>query len=198
MISPTRAAFLAGTATALAGCAKNMGGSILPGRSPSATGRVPSATPAEAIPERVLMSPIIGEGRRFDGATAPAGWIKLEGQRLPVSAYPRLAAILGKGGSHDASTFVLQAAMPGWIVAIAGTDPGNVRAVAALHRGADAKLGVSVAGIHVSEAPMRFTPPPPAAPAVEKWFPGTKPTADEIEAAQRTNVDITLPPKAPQ
>jgi hypothetical protein len=34
--------------------------------------------------------------------------------------------------------------------------------------------------------------------AVEKWFPGTKPTADEIEAAQRTHTDVMFPPKVQQ
>jgi len=140
------------------------------------------------------MSPIIGEGRRFDGTTAPPGWIKLEGQHLPVSNYRRLSEILGKGGSRDASTFVLPAVKPGWIVAIAGTDPGNVRAVAALRRGAESKLGVSVAGIEVHEAPLRFAAPAPAAPAVDKWFPGRKPTVDEIDAAQRLRTDMPFRP----
>lgn len=194
MSSTTRAAFLAVSAAALAGCSKNLGGGILPALSPSAKERAPVATPAEAIPQRVLTSPIIGEGRRFDGATAPPGWIKLEGQRLPVSNYSRLASILGKGGSREPSTFVLPAIKVGWIVAIAGTDPGDVRAVAALHRGTESKLGVSVAGIQVSEAPLRFAAPAPAAPAVDKWFPGRKPTADEIDAAQRMRSDMPFRP----
>lgn len=194
MISPTRAAFLAVSAAALADCSKNLGSGILPSLSPSTNQRAPVATPAEAIPQRVLTSPIIGEGRRFDGATAPPGWIKLEGQRLPVSNYSRLASILGNGGSREPSTFVLPAVKLGWIVAIAGTDPGDVRAVAALHRGAESKLGVSVAGIRVSESPFRFAALVPAAPAVDKWFPGRKPTADEIEAAQRMRSDMPFRP----
>jgi hypothetical protein len=198
MTSPTRAAFLAASAAALAGCAKNSGAGILPGLSPSSSGRAPSATPAEPIPQRVLMSPIIGEARRYDGAAAPAGWIKLEGQRLPVSNYRQLVAILGRGGSRDAATFVLPAAKPGWIIAVAGTDPGNLRAVAALHRGATAKLGVSVEGAEVYEAPPRFAPLEPAPPPVEKWFPGRAPTPDEIEAAQRTGTEITFPPPVQQ
>jgi hypothetical protein len=79
----------------------------------------------------------------------------------------------------------------GWIIAFAGTYPSSARAVAALHRGARMKLGVSVEGINVEEAPPRFARPEPA-PAVEKWFPGTKPTADEIEAARRSPHPISL------
>jgi hypothetical protein len=199
MTSPTRAAFLAASAATLAACAKNSGaGSMLPGLSPSASGRAPSATPAEQIPQRVLMSPIIGEARRYDGATAPAGWMKAEGQRLPVSNYRMLVAILGRGGSRDAATFVLPATKLGWIIAVAGTDPGNPRAVAALHRGAGGKLGVSVEGAEVYEAPLRFAPlTPPSAP-VETWFPGRLPTPDEIEAAQRKGTEITFPEPVPQ
>ncbi len=193
MTSPTRAAFLTASAAALAGCAKNSVAGILPGLSPSASGRAPSATTAEPIPQRVLVSPIIGEARRFDGATAPAGWIKAEGQSLSISNYRRLAEILGRGGSRDAATFVLPAVKLGWIVAVAGTDPGNARAVAALHRGAGAKLGVSVDGAQVQEAPPRFAPPAPAPAPVESWFPGRAPTPDEIQAAQRVGTEITFP-----
>ena len=193
-MSSTRAAFLAASAAALAGCAKNSGaGSMLPGLSPSASGRAPSATPAEQIPQRVLTSPIIGEARRYDGAIAPAGWIKAQGQRLPVSNYSRLVAILGRGGSRDAATFVLPATKLAWIIAVAGTDPGDVRAVAALHRGAGSKLGVSVEGATVYPAPLRFAPPAPPLPAVEPWYPGTMPSADQIEAAQRKETEITFP-----
>ena len=189
--SPTRAAFLTASAAALAGCGKSFGSGIVPGLSPAANQRAPSATPASPIPQSVLMSPIIGEARRFDGATAPAGWIKVEGQHLPVSNYRELVTILGKGGSRDAATFILPAPKLGWIIAFAGTYPSSARAVAALHRGARMKLGVSVEGINVEEAPPRFARPEPA-PAVEKWFPGTKPTADEIEAARRSPHPISL------
>ncbi len=198
MTSPTRAAFLAASAAALAACAKNSGAGILPGLSPSASGRAPSATAAEPIPQRVLMSPIIGEARRYDGVIAPAGWIKAEGQRLPVGNYSRLVAILGRGGSRDAATFVLPATKPAWIIAVAGTDPGNLRAVAALHRGAGSKLGVSVEGAEVYEAPPRLAPPAPPLPAVEQWYPGTMPSADQIDAARRTGTEITFPPPVQQ
>ena len=198
MTSTTRAAFLAASAAALAACAKNSGAGILPGLSPSATGRAPSATPAEQIPQRVLMSPIIGEARRYDGATTPTGWIKAQSERLPVGNYCRLIAILGRGGSPNAATFVLPATKLAWIIAVAGTDPGNLRAVAALHRGAGSKLGVSVEGAKVYEAPPRFAPltTPPA--TVEQWYPGTMPSADQIEAAQRKGTEITFPPPVQQ
>jgi hypothetical protein len=198
MSSPTRAAFLAASAAALAGCAKNSGASILPGLSPSASARAPSATAAEPIPQRVLMSPIIGEARRYDGTTAPAGWMRAEGQSLPVGNYRQLVAILGRGGSRDAATFVLPPTKLAWIIAVAGTDPGNLRAVAALHRGTGGKLGVSVEGVEVYEAPPRFAPPAPPAAAVEQWFPGRLPTSDEIEAARRVGTEITFPEQVPQ
>jgi hypothetical protein len=198
MRSPTRAAFLAAGAAALAGCAKNLSSSVLPGLSPSSAARAPSATPAPPIPKNVLASPIIGEARRFDGATVPAGWTKLAGQSLQVSAYRDLESILGMGGSKVAATFVLPAPKLGWIIAIAGTYASSPRVLAALNRGAGTKLGVSVEGIDVSPAPLRLTPLAPAPQAVELWYPGTPPTAEQIEAASRTQTEITFPAQAPR
>ena len=157
----------------------------LPGLAPSAKGRV-SGTPAAPIPQSVLTSPIIGEARRFDGATAPAGWIKAEGQQLAVSDYRQLATILGHGGSRDASTILLPTLDPGWIIAVAGTYPSSASSLVALHRGAGVKLGVSVDGATVRPAPPILAPPAPAMPKVDDWFPGTAPTPDEIEAARRS------------
>ncbi len=198
MTSPTRAAFLAAGAAALAGCAKNRGSGILPGLSPSAKERATSATPALPIPQAVLMSPIVGEARRYDGAVAPAGWIKLEGQRLPVGNYRQLVAILGKGGSHDAATFLLPAAKLGWIVAVAGTYPSSARALESLHRGARMKLDVSVDGAEVYPAPLAMVLPEPAGPKVDPWYPGTAPTPEQIEAARRTAMEAALEPRTEQ
>ncbi|HEX3467179.1 MAG TPA: phage tail protein [Candidatus Elarobacter sp.] len=185
MTTTTRAAFLTAGAAALAGCARATS-SLLPGLKPAGTTRAPASTPAAPIPQNVLTSPIIGEGRRFDGATAPPGWMKATGQRLQVAQYQKLEAILGRGGSTDASAFLLPAIAPGWIIAVSGTDPGNARAVAALHRGANVKLDVSVDGMKVEPAMPRFAPLAPPAPKVDSWYPGSLPTAEQIAAARST------------
>ncbi len=192
----TRAAFLTASAAALAGCARHSGSSLLPGLSPSAIERAPSATPAMPIPGRVLISPIIGEARRFDGATAPPGWMKVHGQQLSMSEHRVLAAMLGKGGTRAPASFTLPAPKTGWIIAVAGTDPANARALAELHRGVGMKLGVSIEGLEVREAPHRFAPPAPAPAKLEPWFPGTAPTPEEIEAAGRANTEVVFPPRA--
>lgn len=186
MTLPTRAAFLAAGAAALTACGKSMTSSLLPGLTPSASSRAPAATAALPIPQNVLNAPIIGEGWRFDGATAPAGWMKAAGQRLAVSQYRTLAAILGPGGSRDAATFLLPALSPAVIIAVNGTDPGNARALAALRRGAEPNHAVSVAGLKVQDALLRFIPLAPAAPKVESWYPGALPTPEQIEEARRT------------
>ena len=182
-----RTAFLtAGAAAALGGCSRRQGASVLPALSPSAATRAAAGTPAAPIPADVLARPIIGEARRFDGATVPPGWLKMEGQTLRVADYQRLFAILGKGGSRDPATFILPAPPQGWILAVAGVYPGAAGAVAALHRGTRVKDGVAVDGAVVRPAPLlplQLRRPP--IETVPEWYPGTPPTAAEIAAQLR-------------
>jgi len=67
------------------------------------------------------------------------------------------------------------------------------RALAALRRGTRVKFGVAVDGAVVREAPVRVTLTRPPVEDVETWYPGTRPTAAEIEEQQRAESAIVLP-----
>ncbi|HTJ25095.1 MAG TPA: phage tail protein, partial [Candidatus Limnocylindria bacterium] len=85
-----------GAAAILAGCGGRTGQSALPRTSAVAQTHPPSGavrlvpTVADAIPQSVLASPIIGEARRFDGASAPANWLLCQGQTLTIANYRAL------------------------------------------------------------------------------------------------------------
>jgi microcystin-dependent protein len=71
-----------------------------------------------------LNSPIIGEARRFEGSTAPAGWVLAQGQALPIADNPKLFSILGhSAGDRGKTTFGLPNPGFGYIVAAAGLFP---------------------------------------------------------------------------
>jgi Phage Tail Collar Domain len=90
---------------------------------------------ADAIPASVLTSPIIGEARRFDGATAPGNWVLIQGQTLNVADYQPLFRVLGSiAGGNGKTTFKLPAVKVGWIVAVAGTFPSSPAALQRLGR----------------------------------------------------------------
>lgn len=101
----------------------------LPGVAPSTKNRSTSAQRlvpevADAIPDNVLASPIIGEARRFDGTVAPTGWVLAQGQVLRMADYPQLAAILKSSTLRDKTgTFALPNPGFGLIVAAAGAFP---------------------------------------------------------------------------
>jgi hypothetical protein len=70
----------------------------------------------------VLNNPIIGEARRFDGATAPALWMLAQGQSLPVAGNKPLFSVLGTiAGGDGKTTFKLPSAGVPMIVAVGGT-----------------------------------------------------------------------------
>jgi len=127
-----RAPFLgAAAATLLAGCGGSHAMRALPGvaasnpNSPSGkfSGTLVPVTP-DPIPENVLRSPIIGEARRFDGSTAPSGWMLAQGQSIPIADNPQLFAILGHAvGDRAKTTFALPHAGFGLIVAAVGLFP---------------------------------------------------------------------------
>lgn len=126
-----RAPFLgAAAAVTFAGCGGHHVMRALPGVAPSSqqqnprySGRlVPEA--ADQIPDSVLASPIIGEARRFDGSTAPAGWMPATGQTLRAEDHPQLFSMLKKiGGGDGIHTFTLPHPKFGLIIAIAGQFP---------------------------------------------------------------------------
>jgi microcystin-dependent protein len=81
-------------------------------------------TVADAIPQSVLASPIIGEARRFDGASAPANWLLCQGQTLTIANYRALFAVLGTSAGGDGkTTFKLPNAK--LIVAAGGSFPSS-------------------------------------------------------------------------
>ena len=129
-----RAPFLgAAAATMLSGCGGSHAMRALPGvassnsNSPSGklSGTLVPVTP-DPIPETVLRSPIIGEARRFDGSTAPSGWIMAQGQAIPIADNPQLFAILGhSAGDRAKTTFALPRPGFGLIVAAVGLFPAS-------------------------------------------------------------------------
>ncbi|HEY0393576.1 MAG TPA: phage tail protein [Candidatus Elarobacter sp.] len=69
---------------------------------------------------------MIGEARRFDGSTAPAGWMFAQNQTLQIVQNPKLFTILRTmAGGDGKTTFKLPTSKLSWIVAVAGTFPSN-------------------------------------------------------------------------
>src|ERR1700737_3432021 len=102
-----RAPFLgAAGAVLLSGCGGHHVMRAIPGVAPSASNLTPQnlrfvPQVAEAIPDSVLAHPIIGEARRFDGKTAPAGWMLAQGQTVQIADNRPLFSILGRiAGGH--------------------------------------------------------------------------------------------------
>ena len=94
---------------------------------------VPAA--AEQIPAEVLAKPVIGEAYRFDGTTAPAGWILAKGQDLSITENSKLFAILGHpAGDHGTATFRMPNPGFGYVIAAAGTFTTGPQMVAAAAR----------------------------------------------------------------
>jgi Phage Tail Collar Domain len=92
---------------------------------------------AEPIPDNVLAKPIIGEARRFDGTTPPAGWVWAKGQSLGSAQYPQLSSILkhvAEPLSSSSGTFTLPNPGFGLIVAAAGTFPTSPQLLKGLGR----------------------------------------------------------------
>ena len=133
-----RAPFLgAAGAVVLSGCGAHHVMRALPGVAPTGP-QAPSTfagrlvhDKGEPIPADVLAHPIIGEARRFDGTTAPSGWMLARGQALNVAENRRLFSVLGQlAGNRDPATFTLPAPAFGMIVAVAGVFPASPTALA--------------------------------------------------------------------
>lgn len=125
-----RAPFLgAGAAVLLAGCGGHHVMRALPGVAPLSVNKSPQnfrmePAVADAIPDNVLAHPLLGEARRFDGATAPPGWALAQGQTLEVAGNRQLFSILGRiAGGDGKNTFMLPKPPFGLIVAMAGSFP---------------------------------------------------------------------------
>ncbi len=128
-----RAPFLgAGAAAFLTGCGGNHLVRALPGvaalkgtsRPDLANARLVPAV-ADAIPDYVLQRPIVGETARFDGASAPLGWLACQGQTLTVAENQHLFKILGAmAGGDGKTTFKLPNARA-LIVAAGGVFPST-------------------------------------------------------------------------
>lgn len=135
-----RAPFLgASAAVLLSGCGGHHVMRALPGVAPASSllnGGRPSTSSlrlvpetADPIPASVLTNPIIGEARRFDGATPPSNsWVVARGQTLKISENPVLYKILGTiEGGDGKTTFKLPNSPIPQIIAVAGqlmTTPG--------------------------------------------------------------------------
>ncbi len=101
--------------------------------SPASVTLVPAA--ADQIPQEVLTKPVIGEAYRFDGPTAPAGWILAKGQDLSIADNPKLFAVLGHpAGDRSTTTFRMPNPGFGYVVAAAGTFMTGPQIVAAAAR----------------------------------------------------------------
>jgi len=138
-----RAPFLgAAAATILAGCGGSHAMRALPGvassNSSSPSGKFSGTlvpVTADPIPDTVMNNPIIGEARRFDGSTVPAGWVLAQGQALPIADNPRLFSILGHSAQdRGTATFALPKPGFGYIVAAAGVFPTSPAVLASGRR----------------------------------------------------------------
>jgi hypothetical protein len=97
---------ISGAAAVLAGCSHH-GGSLIPsvgtaGRSQGQSAPLDASklSPAGALPTQ----PIVGEVRRFDGATAPQSWAFCDGRTILARDNPALFAILGRSTGGDGKT----------------------------------------------------------------------------------------------
>jgi len=180
----TRAWFLtSGGAVVLASCGHAHGSDALPPTTTSSSARgaraitvVPAA--AEPIPSWVLTDPIVGEARRYDGATAPPKWMLAEGQTLSRAEYPQLASVLANNGGHSAgTTFTLPKSAVPEIIAVAGVIPANPRALATMRSAPRALV--------LRDAPPRMEPLPAAETKYPTWYPGTMATQQLLDEQRR-------------
>jgi len=159
-----RAPFLgASAAVFLSGCGGHHVMQALPGVAPQSSkqstfsGRlVPEA--AETIPNTVLTHPIVGEARRFDGGTAPAGWVLAKGQTLNVAENRPLFSVLGAiAGGDGKSTFKVTSPSFGVIIAVAGMIPTSpsMLALSGRHMTPQDSLGPNA----VAQSPRMAKPP---------------------------------------
>ncbi|MDB5041281.1 MAG: Tail Collar domain protein [Candidatus Eremiobacteraeota bacterium] len=126
-------------------------------KQPTSSGRLVPAV-ADPIPESVLANPIIGEARRFDGSTAPAGWVFAQGQTLTVAQYPLLFSVLGTvAGGDGKTTFKVPSPKFGLIVAVAGDVAKSPQALA--QTGRHMTLKDSLGPSAVARAPRMPKPP---------------------------------------
>jgi microcystin-dependent protein len=133
-----RAPFLGGSAALLlSGCGGHHMMQALPGVAPQGLFKQPTSggqlvpQVADPIPDNVLANPIIGEARRFDGSTAPTGWVFAQGQTLTVAQYPLLFSVLRSVAGGDGNTnFKLPNPKFAMIVAVAGSFVRSPQALA--------------------------------------------------------------------
>jgi microcystin-dependent protein len=130
----------AASAVLLNGCGGGHALRALPGVSQTQNASAPAvpqsvAFPADPIPQAVLAHPIIGEARRFDGTTAPAGWLLLNGATLQIVNDRGLFRVLGTiAGGDGKTTFKLPQPKQGWIIAVAGNFPTSPQIFAQVGR----------------------------------------------------------------
>lgn len=162
-----RAPFLgAAAASVLAGCGGHHVMRALPGVASSAQSGnrasgsvrlVPEA--ADPIPQNVLASPIIGEARRFDGPTAPSGWLFAHGQAVNAADYPQLSSILLRAAARTRNaTLTLPNPPFGLIIAAAGMFATSPAALAQSGRRftAEASLGPGARPVAFRTISARF------------------------------------------
>jgi Phage Tail Collar Domain len=186
----------AAAAAALAGCGRHNASGTIPGVSPNAVRRAAETLPASPIPAHVLTNPILGEMRRFDGATAPAGWSFAQGQTLQIAQNRALFGVLGKSAGGDGkTTFNLPNPHSGqFIIAVVGIIPKSSRVLAAFRPGQNEPFGVSVPGLTVLERPGYAPVPKAAIPNGQPlWAPGTVPTAELIRAQAAASQSVPQP-----
>lgn len=153
-----RAPFLGGAAALLAGCGGRHALQALPGvapmsGAPASSGNVQLVPAvAEAIPRNVLLAPIFGETRRFDGAVAPPGWALAKGQTLPIASNERLFSVLKTIAGGDGKTTFKLPLLPRSIIAVSGQLPATPSMLQALGR--DLSLRASL-GPGAVAAPLR-------------------------------------------
>jgi hypothetical protein len=107
----------------------------------------------------VLKNPIIGEARRFDGATAPAGWMFAQGQSLSVTGNRPLFSVLGTTGGGDGKTaFKLTNPRISVIIAVGGSSVTSPSMLAASGRHMTPQDSLGPGAVR---APFRAPKPPP-------------------------------------
>ena len=154
-----RAPFIGAAAALLAGCGGRNVLRALPGvdslqqghQSTASLRLVPEA--ADVIPANVLASPIIGEARRFDGTTAPSGWMFAQGQTLQVAQYPQVTAVL-RNRSAANGTIIFPKYSFSVIIAVAGLFPTSPALLSQSTRRSTsaASLGAGAQQVFLSDA----------------------------------------------
>jgi hypothetical protein len=139
------------------------------------------------IPPWVLAHPLLGEVRRFDGSVAPQGWMFCQGQLLPIAAFPRLFAILGKsGGGNGKTVFALpRSRVYRSIIAVTGAFGLTPAAIAAMRRAPYERLGVWAPNLGGWGRPAFRTTATRPLDNKPSWWPGTVPTARQVSDQQR-------------